>query len=354
MPIDNNSPNLPVLLLFNLDLEWSANEQDEVFEVTSKLDEAIRSLGYETTLVPVTGNDLDLLLAQYDPNDYIVFNWCESIPGINHSEWLVAQYLEQKGYTFTGASSAAITLAQDKIRVKQLLDDSGIVTPGWHIYTRASNIKWNRFPAIVKASQEHCSEGIDRNSVVMTYGELIDRICYIHEKYRQPALVEDFIDGRELHISLWENGGIDMLPPAEMEFSSFNDEHDRICSYEAKFVPDSEQYQKINTVLPAALSDEDLFHVEDICKAAYTLVGCRDYARIDIRLKDGAVYVIDINPNADISPDTSTISAAEISGYSYGDFAARIINLAARRHPVWGELFSDIPDISHMPWRSIR
>ncbi len=349
MPIDNNFSDLPVLLLFNLDLNWSAQEQDEVFNVTLQLDSAIRSLGYQTTLVPVTDTDLDTLLAQYDPQDYIVFNWCESIPGIPHSEWLVAEYLEQRGFAFTGASSSAIALAQDKFRIKRLLDESGILTPIWKVYQRASNVKWNRFPAIVKASQEHCSEGIDRNAVVLTEEELVNRIVYIREKYRQPALVEDFIDGRELHVSLWENGSIDMLPPAEMEFSSFKDEHDRICSYEAKFVPDSEQYQKINTVLPAPLTEKELRDVEDVCKAAYTAVGCRDYARIDIRIKDGVPYVIDINPNADISPDTSTISAAELTGYSYGEFAGRIINLAARRHPLLGDLFSDIPDSGRLP-----
>jgi D-alanine-D-alanine ligase len=335
-------PNLPVLLLFNFDLNWTTHEQDEVFNVTSQLDNAIKALGYETTLLPVTDSDLDLLLTPYEPRDYIVFNWAESIPGVLHSEHLIAEYLEQKGYTFTGAGSAAIALAQDKIRIKRLLDESGILTPKWQIFNRALSGKWKRFPAIVKASQEHCSEGIDRNSVVMTGAELMDRIGYIREKFRQPALIEDFIDGRELHVSLWENGSIDMLPPAEMEFSMFADEHDRICSYEAKFVPDSEQYQKINTLLPAPLTEQELLEVEGICKAAYVAVGCRDYARIDLRMKDGAFYVIDINPNADISPDTSTVSSAELAGYSYGEFGARIIGLAACRHPALAEDLDDI------------
>lgn len=341
MAIEYLQSNLPVLLLFNLDLTWSENEKEEVLNVTSQLDDAIRSLGYRTIQVPVTGSDLDSVFADYDPLEHIVFNWCEIIPGIDHSEPLVAKYLEEKGYTFTGASSAAISLAQDKIRIKQLMDDSGILTPDWRIFARTSKTKWKRFPAIVKTTREHCSEGIDRNSVVMNEAELTERVKYIWEKYRQPAMVEDFIDGRELHVSLWENGAIDMLPPAEMEFSSFLDKHDHICSYEAKFIPGSESYNKINTILPAPLSEEELHKLENISKDAFVAAGCRDYARMDIRLKDGKFYVIDINPNSDISPDTSTIAAAEIAGFSYGEFGSRIIEHAAQRHPVYGTCAAD-------------
>lgn len=334
MAVDICLPDLPVLLLFNLDPDWPAHEQEEVLQVTSQLERAIALFGYQTILVPVTDSDLDRVLSQYDPIEHIVFNWCESIPGIDHSEWLVAEYLEQRGFTFTGAGSATIALTQDKIRTKQLLEEAGIPTPGWQTFHRVPDVSWTRFPAIVKPSMEHCSEGIDRNAIVLTDAELKNRVGYVLKKYRQPALVEDFIDGRELHVSLWENGSIDMLPPAEMEFSSFQDEHDRICSYEAKFVPESEQYQKIKTVLPAPLTEDEIRDVEQVCKASYLAVKCRDYARIDMRVKDSALYVIDVNPNADISPDTSTISAAELAGYSYGEFVGRIIEMAARRHPV--------------------
>ncbi len=327
---------IPVLLLFNLDPNWPVHDQEEVLSITSQLEKAMASFGCQTTLVPVTDNNLDILLSPYDPFEYIVFNWCESLPGIARSERLVAEYLEQRGFAFTGASSAALALAQDKFGIKQLLDEIGIPTPRWQTYNCTSNVKWNRFPAIVKPSREHCSEGIDRGAIVMTKPELINRISYILEKFRQPVLVEDFIDGRELHVSLWENDSLDMLPPAEMDFSLFKDVHDRICSYEAKFVPASEQYQKINTLLPAPLSEDEHLRVEQICKATYLVAGCRDYARIDMRIRDGILYVIDVNPNADLSPDTSTISAAEFAGYTYGEFGGRIVSLAARRRPVLG------------------
>lgn len=336
MPIIINPSDLAVLLLFNLDPDWTREEQAGALDLTSQFDKAISSLGYSTTLIQVTGDDIDSALAQYDPQEHIVFNWCESLPGVAHSEWLVAKYLEKRGFTFTGAGSAALALTQDKCRTKQLLDHSGITTPKWRVYNRApATIRWNNFPAIVKPAKEHCSEGIDRNSVVNNETELIERVRYIFEKYRQPVLVEDFIDGRELHISLWNNGEI--LPPAEMEFSLLKDARDRICSYEAKYVPGSKLYENIKTVLPAPLSTAELQKVEEVCRTAYLLSGCRDYARIDVRMRDGVFYILDVNPNADISPDTSTIAAAEYAGYSYGEFIGQIIQLAALRHPVWGK-----------------
>ena len=348
MELTINRSKITVLVLFNLDPVWSEQEKSEVTGITSQMGKAIDSAGYRTILVPVTTGDLDEVLSDFDPSKHIVFNWCESLPGIYHSEWLVAEYLERHRYTFTGSTSATIALAQDKSRIKRLLNLSGILTPRWQTCYEASNVRWNRFPAIVKPAAEHCSEGIDRNAVVTDEPALKNRIRYVIEKYRQPALVEDFIDGRELHVTIWGNSTISMLPPAEMEFSLFSDEHDRLCTYESKFVPESIQYQNIKTVLPAPLSENELHDVERACKAAYLTAGCRDYARIDLRIKDGHLYILDVNPNCDISPDTSTICAAELAGYSYGDFGERIINLAARRHPVFGETVC-VEDLGDVP-----
>jgi D-alanine-D-alanine ligase len=174
----------------------------------------------------------------------------------------------------------------------------------------------------------------------MTETSLKKRVRYIIRRFQHPALVEDFIDGRELHVSLWGNGDIDVLPPAEMEFPSLKDVRYRLCTYESKFVSESEQYRNIEIVLPAPLSECELREVEQVCRAAYVLMGCRDYARIDMRMKDGLFYILDINPNADICPDTTTVYAAEYAGYTYNDFLKRLVLLAAERHPRWESEFS--------------
>ncbi len=153
------------------------------------------------------------------------------------------------------------------------------------------------------------------------------------ETFTQPALIEDFIDGREFHVPLWGNGDVEMLPPVEMDFSAFGDIHDRLCSYDAKFVPESEAYREIKSYVPARLTEREMAELEATSKAAYEAIGCRDYGRIDIRFRDGVFYVLDVNPNADISarmpawrwlprrPATRT-----------APMASRILGLAAQRH----------------------
>jgi D-alanine-D-alanine ligase len=128
-----------------------------------------------------------------------------------------------------------------------------------------------------------------------------------------------------------------MLPPAEMDFSAFSDVHDRLCTYEAKFIPGSVHYENIRTVFPSTLNAGELTELERVCMAAYKAIGCRDYGRIDVRLRDGSFYVLDINPNPDISEDASMASAAEHAGHSHGDMATYLVSLAAKRHPVLGK-----------------
>jgi D-alanine-D-alanine ligase len=249
---------------------------------------------------------------------------------------MVVRQLEQTGFVFTGSSSSVLALSYDKHQVKKIMDRAGIPTPGWRVYTDPDAGDWQRFPAIVKPAFGHCSEWLTSESVAMNEKELSDRIAYLVHRAGLPALVEDFIDGREFHVSLWGNGRVEMLPPAEMDFSAFSDVHDRLCTYDAKFIPGSLHYENIHTVLPAPLSTDALADLERVCLAAYDAVGCRDYGRIDLRLEDGVFYVLDINPNPDISEDASMASAAELEGYSHGEMVSWLIQLAAKRHPVFG------------------
>jgi D-alanine-D-alanine ligase len=331
------SEKIPVVLLYNVDLHWTQAEKEEVISLSTKLGHALIEAGYSTIFVPVADDDIAQHLHSFDPSEYIIFNWCESLPGLTHSEWLVAKRLEMLGFTFTGADSETLALAQDKFRVKVLLDQAGIPTPTWRIFHQAEPCDWNRFPAIVKPMNEHCSAGITRDSVVLNQSELENRIPFILETYNQPAMVEDFIDGREFHVSVWGNENLTVLPAAEMDFSFFSNIKDRLCTYDSKFIPGSNHYEKIETLLPAPLTPEETQALEKVCCDAYRVLGCRDYARMDIRLRDNLFYVLDVNPNADISHEASMACAAEIAGVSYGQMSSLFVRLAARRHPVFGK-----------------
>jgi len=131
-----------------------------------------------------------------------------------------------------------------------------------------------------------------------------------------------------------------MLPPAEMDFSAFADIRHHLCTYDSKFMPGSEDFEKIEIVVPALLEDHQYEQLWQTTYRSYRVLGCRDYARIDLRLRNNIFYVLDINPNADLSPDTSMVYAAESKGISYGEFASRLVNLAAQRHAVFGAAYS--------------
>jgi D-alanine-D-alanine ligase len=335
MPLNIDPQKVPVILLYNLDPDWPSDELSEVEQLSCQLATAIAAAGHPTTKLPVTDSDLPALLRPFSPEGQIIFNWCDTLPTTPKSESLVPRLLDSLGFAFTGADAAALTLSWNKRAMKEALNRSGIPTPAWRLYDEPCTDQWGQYPAIVKVACEHCSEGLTRDSVVMNREELEARIAHVVETYRQPALVEDFIDGRELHVSLWGNGDIEMLPPAEMDFSAFRDIQDRLCTYDSKFVPGSAHYEGIHTLLPAPLNETQLETLRQICRAAYQAIGCRDYARIDLRMRNDTFYVLDVNPNADISADASFACAAELAGYSYGETASRIIRLAAARHAAW-------------------
>jgi D-alanine-D-alanine ligase len=337
--ISSLQTDLPVLLLNNLDPSWPQYDIDMCLELGNMMTGAMQATGHSVMRARLEDDNLTSLLSNYNPNEVIVFNWCEEVPGIPRSSWMVAQELERQGFTYTGADYPALVLSQDKRQIQQKLKEACIPTPVWKIYYSAHMNDWELFPAIVKPAFEHYSLGIERESVVLSKAELIKRIQYVIDKHQQPVLVEEFIDGREFHVGVIGNTSLQMLPPAEIDFSIFDDIHDRLCTYEANFDPDSLAYQNSWAKLPIKFSQDELKMMEKAVLGAYQATNCRDYARLDIRLRDGVFYILDVNHNADLSPDNSLIKAAEMVGYPYGWFGSLLINLAAERHPVFGNGF---------------
>ncbi len=339
MSAKENRTDLPVLILYNVDPAWLSSEIEEAVHGAQEIESALRGVGHPVTRVPVTDANLSLCLRDFNPDKYIVLNWCEELPGIPHSEAMVAQILASLNFTYTGSPADALALSWDRDKVKRMLHHDGVPTPRWQIYPSPCRDGWDCFPAIVKPSKEHCSYGITSASVVETPDELENRIAVVTEQFHQPALVEDFIDGREFHVSLWGticNGGVQMLPPAEMDFSKFQSVRDRLCTFDSKFLPGSRHYEEILVQIPSMLDDAQLQELEQTSMEVYRIFGCQDYTRLDIRLRGNTFYVLDINPNPDITLETSIVQCAEFAGYSYGEMISHLINLAALRHPILG------------------
>jgi D-alanine-D-alanine ligase len=335
--------DLPVLLLHNLDPAWPSGERDIAVQETEGLASALREFGHPVTPVAVCDADLTTCLKNHNPFEWIVFNWCEELPGIPHSDGLVAEILETCGFTYTGSTSDVLRMSWDKGGMKQILKEQDLPTPRWRICATDDPGDWRWFPAMVKPVREHCSLGVTTDAVVQDAGELRARIAYVLHEFRQPALVEDFIDGREFHVTLWGNSEVQMLPVAEMDFSRFDDVRDRLCTYESKYDPGSRHYEGIQLLLPAPLTQAEHDLLYRTALLAYQAYRCRDYARLDIRLRDGVFYILDINPNPDISSDNSMTFAAEAAGYSFGAMGSHLIRLAAARHPVFGRSLNSSP-----------
>ncbi|MBN2060847.1 MAG: hypothetical protein JW882_10590, partial [Deltaproteobacteria bacterium] len=193
--------NLPVVLLHNIDPSWAPAEKAAVMTEVDRIVMELTSQGHQVFQVPVTNEDLPAILAPFDPGRYIVFNWCEELPGIPHSEARVPLLLEQLGYAYTGSPPETISLSWDKGSVKARLSEKGLSTPYGRVFDSFPIEGWNRFPAIVKPAFEHCSVGIDSNAVVLDEEALRRQVAHVREVFAQPALVEDFIDGREFHVT---------------------------------------------------------------------------------------------------------------------------------------------------------
>jgi len=333
-PIDTRT-DLPVLLAYDLHRTYGESDALEAEHLLDQLVSALGGAGHTVMLLPVCDAAWTEQLPQFDPNACIVLNWCDGVPGLAYSDVQVAHDLRAAGFTYTGSQCAVLRMSWDKPYVKRLLERWGLPTPRWRLYDHPETGDWDCFPAIVKPSHEHASLGLTRDAVVLTPEALRERVTYVLDTFHQPALVEDFVDGREFHVSVWGNHTLHVLPPAEMDFGAFSDVHDRLCSVDAKFTPGSRPYEQIGLLLPAPLDMAKRAELEALAVAAYQALGCRDYGRLDIRLRDGVFYVLDINPNCDISPNVSMALAAELEGYSYGQMLSQIVNLAARRHPVF-------------------
>lgn len=337
MVIHRARRNIPVLVLYNLDPAWTEYDRCSVINEVANMESSLAASGHIVSSVAIESDDLSKVLSDVDPMLVLVFNWCEDLPGIKRGDVKAAKDLEQLGFYFTGPSSNVIDLCWEKVRVKRLLDSYCIPTPVWKMCcSPRSAINWKRFPAIVKPAREHCSVGVDRQAIVDSTKGLEERITFVLDTYHQPAIVEEFICGRELHVTILGDKKLSLLPPVEMDFSLISDIYQHLCCWDSKFTPGSEPFEKIGLKIPAELNRFEMEALRSVCFATYRAVGCRDVARLDLREDGGVFFVLDVNPNPDLSSEASSALAANSIGISYGEMISHIVNLAALRHPRFG------------------
>jgi len=289
---------------------------------------ALEALGRRTAEAPYRG-EVEAALAPYSSLEWVVFNLAEGLEGRLFEEARIAWALEAMGYRFTGNTGQALGLSTHKWRAKQTLRAAGVPTPAGWLFRHPDEVTDDYpFPLIVKPVAEDASQGIGSDAVVPTPARLRERVHHIVTNYRQAALAEAFVVGREFNVGMW-GAQPALLPLAEIDFSAFPDRYQQFVSFSAKWEEDSYEYQHTPVTCPAVVDQGVQERIADAARRSWAAMGCRGYARVDLRLgEDGVPYVIEVNCNPDISPDAGFFRAARCAGYSFEAMVAHIVELA--------------------------
>jgi D-alanine-D-alanine ligase len=270
-------------------------------------------------------------------DETVVFNLVEGFRTDPRQANLVPTVIQSFGKACTGNEVQGLLFSLDKWQCKTLLAAAGIPTPKGLIVPPGRPIPTRELfegPYIVKPVQTDASEGIDQTSIVPGRGKALRQVVQrIHDQMAQPALIEQFIDGRELNISVINRKGeLEVLPLAEIDFSAFEAGRPRIVGYEAKWLEDSFEYHHTPRIIPAPLPKRLTARIRELAAGACRALSCSEYCRVDFRL-DGAnrPYVLEVNANPDISPDAGFAAALEAAGISYKAFVKLEIDNAIRR-----------------------
>ncbi len=264
----------------------------------------------------------------------VIFNLVEVFNDSPWDEFKVAGMYELLRIPFTGAPALTLGICQRKMLTKQILMANGIPTPRFKKYSKNSIPKRHglKYPLIVKPAREDASTGIENESVVTNREDLLKRVEHIIEDYEQSALVEEYIDGRELNVSILGDTDPVALPISEIDFSEVPSHLHKIVSYQSKWDPTHEAYHTAFPVCPADLPKATTKRVHQIAIRAFQVMRCRDYSRIDIRLsKAKKLYVLEVNPNPDLAAEVGFMRSAEEYGLSFGEALKKIVEFALAR-----------------------
>jgi len=263
-----------------------------------------------------------------------VFNVCETFASDYRMEVNVAALMEMGRVKYTGSSTAGLLLAQDKVLTKQLLEFHEVSTPNFAVFENDTFETKGilRFPLIVKPARSDASIGIGRHSVVQNWQELTERVREIRDDLQDEALVEEYIDGREVYVGIvGPASNPTILPIIEMDFGNWSPAVPMVSDREVKFAPETEGSPRL--VIAKDLSDELRARIHRAARLAYRALKLRDYARMDFRIaKTGEPYMLEANPNPYLEKTGELAMAAADAGLDYGQLVSRILESAAVRY----------------------
>jgi D-alanine-D-alanine ligase len=332
---------LRIAVLYNTDYDAEACATDVISVETSAraVAAALSEGGFEVELLGLFGLEVFGVLERIRASaPDLVFNLCESMAGDPRNEPTFVGLLDLFAIPYTGADLLCLASCLHKQRAKDVLIARGIPTPPYRLLAAPAalddpELDGLDYPWFVKLSHEDASVGITEENLVVTPAALRKRARELMAEHDQAVLAERYVDGRELNVTLIGNAAdLQILPLHEIDFTAMPADRPRIVSYAAKWDERHVDYAGTKPVPLRDASPELTAEVARVSRGAWHALGLRDYGRIDLRVDAaGTPWVIDINPNPDISPDAGVVRAARIAGMSYPQLIARLAEVAHRR-----------------------
>ncbi len=331
-----------VCVLYNSDydedlMSASPTDTSAVRDAAEAVANALEGDEFSVELRSVHGKDLAavIIALQENPPD-LVFNLCESLAGDCQHEPVIPAVLDMLGVPYTGSNALGLTLALYKDRTKERLIARGVATPSYYVLENAKQADafvGETFPYFIKLLHEDASVGITEKNVAYENKQVTLRAKELLQEFQTPLLVERYIEGREVNVTLLGNDSARIvLPLHEIDFSKMPEGRPHIVSYAAKWDEEHVDYEGTKPVPLQNASQLLIDSIETIAKDAASALGLRDYCRVDLRIDgSGKPWVIDVNPNCDISPDAGVPRAAKAAGMDYRQLLITICQKACER-----------------------
>ncbi|HEV8112746.1 MAG TPA: ATP-grasp domain-containing protein [Planctomycetota bacterium] len=338
-------PKLRVGILSSADKTLARGEKRDAVAVQAARGEvdaveaACRANGWESSRIRASADPRRTIAALESAEPDVVFHLAESVEGDARLESLLATLLEGRSIPFTGSGPKTLWNALHKPLARTTLSRAGVSIPEGFLlerahaplpraFRRAPKARW-----IVKPSREDASHGIAIESVVSGERALRARCAYVIDTYAQPALVEEFVEGREFNVSMIEEAsGPRVLPLAEIDFTKFPAGAPKLVTFASKWIEGSAEHRGTPSVAARKLARGQERWIREAALGAWRALKLRGYGRVDMRLaSDGTPRVIDVNPNPDISLDAGLAKAAARAGIDHGSLITRIIEIALGR-----------------------
>jgi D-alanine-D-alanine ligase len=337
---------LRILALFHWDhvpperREDLGEKLDDVWAAFELVD-ALRGLGHEVRVLGLEDELAPIRHAIQAWRPHVAFNQLLDFHGLPLYDAHVVSYLELLKTPYTGCNPRSILLASDKALAKKILTYHRIPIPRFATFARGRTARKPAglgYPLFVKSDIEHASRGISQASIVRSDAALADRVTFIHDSVGTDALAEEYIEGREMTVSILGNQRLSTMPVWELHFESLPDGTAAIATPRVKF---NERYQQKLGVRtgPAAVDEDKARAITRIAKRAYRALGMSGYGRVDFRMDaEGRVFVLEANPNPDLTPGEDFAESAHHAGLGYPELLQRIVSLGLAYLPAWKEV----------------